>query len=76
MLRDTIILSGKEIFNMLGTGEIILIGGLIVLMFGATQIPKVARSLGEGLKEFKKSVKEAKSEDEELQEEKEKKSKK
>jgi sec-independent protein translocase protein TatA len=45
---------------MLGIGEILIFGGVLVLIFGATQIPKIARSLGEGLKEFKKSVKEAK----------------
>jgi sec-independent protein translocase protein TatA len=50
---------------MIGIGEILIFGGVLVLVFGATQIPKVARSLGEGLKEFKKSVKEAKEMDEE-----------
>ena len=49
---------------MIGIGEIAVIGGVLILIFGATQIPKIARSLGEGLKEFKKSVKEAKGMDE------------
>jgi sec-independent protein translocase protein TatA len=44
----------------MGIGEVILIVAVIVLVFGATQIPKIARSLGEGLKEFKKAVKESK----------------
>ena len=43
----------------IGAWEIILIVGVMILLFGATQIPKIARSLGQGLKEFKKSVKEA-----------------
>ena len=41
---------------MIGIGEILIFGGVLVLIFGATQIPKIAKSLGEGLKEFKKSV--------------------
>lgn len=46
---------------MIGFTEVLVIGGLIIVVFGgATQIPKIARSLGEGLKEFKKSVREAK----------------
>ena len=44
---------------MLGVGEIILIGSALVLIFGATQIPKIARSLGEGLKELKKASRES-----------------
>jgi sec-independent protein translocase protein TatA len=49
----------------IGIGEVIIIVAAIVLIFGATQIPKIARSLGEGLKEFKKSVRESKASDEE-----------
>ena len=45
---------------MIGTTEIIMIVIVIILLFGASQIPKLARSLGEGLKEFKKAVKDAK----------------
>ena len=45
---------------MIGFTEILIIGGLIILVFGASQIPKIARSIGEGLKEFKKGIKEAK----------------
>ncbi len=47
---------------MIGTGEIIIIGGILVLIFGASRIPGIARSLGEGLKEFKKSIREVKGE--------------
>jgi sec-independent protein translocase protein TatA len=48
---------------MIGLGEALIIGGAVVLLFGASQLPKLARSLGEGLKEFKKAVKEAKEPD-------------
>ncbi len=45
---------------MIGLGEALIIGGVVVLIFGATQIPKLARSLGEGLREFKKAVQDGK----------------
>ncbi|MBN2351152.1 MAG: twin-arginine translocase TatA/TatE family subunit [Spirochaetales bacterium] len=57
----------------IGIGEVIIIVAAIVLIFGATQIPKIARSLGEGLKEFKKSVKESREVDKEHEGKKEKK---
>ena len=49
---------------MIGVGEMVIVGGVLVLVFGASQIPKVARSVGEGLKELKRSVREAKTMDE------------
>ncbi len=48
---------------MIGIGETAVIIGAVVLIFGATRIPKLARSLGEGLKEFKKAVNEAKKDE-------------
>jgi sec-independent protein translocase protein TatA len=44
---------------MIGMSEMVVVGGVLVLVFGASQIPKVARSVGEGLKELKRSVREA-----------------
>jgi len=41
----------------LGTGEIIIIILVIVLLFGAKTIPQLARSLGNSLSEFKKGTK-------------------
>lgn len=37
----------------MGTGEIILIVVLILLLFGAKRIPDLARGIGKGIKEFK-----------------------
>lgn len=48
---------------MIGIGEALVIGGIVVLIFGASQLPKLGRSLGIGLKEFKKAVTEAKGAD-------------
>jgi sec-independent protein translocase protein TatA len=39
---------------MLGTPEIILIGIVVILLFGANKIPELARSLGKATGEFKK----------------------
>jgi sec-independent protein translocase protein TatA len=44
--------------TMIGGPEILVIAGVIVLLFGASQIPKVARSLGQGIRELKKGMKE------------------
>ncbi|MBD3422091.1 MAG: twin-arginine translocase TatA/TatE family subunit [Chitinivibrionales bacterium] len=40
-----------------GGWEWVLIGGIIVLLFGAKKIPELASGLGKGIKEFKKAQK-------------------
>ena len=40
-----------------GVMEIALIVGLLVLLFGAKRIPLIARGLGEGIRNFKTSIK-------------------
>jgi sec-independent protein translocase protein TatA len=44
----------------IGWTEILILGLIVVIIFGASQIPKIARSLGEGMREFKKAIKEVK----------------
>ena len=39
----------------IGTTELLILGGIILLRFG-TRLPKVMRSLGEGIVEFKRGV--------------------
>jgi sec-independent protein translocase protein TatA len=46
----------------LGGGELILIGAVVVLMFGAKKLPQLARGLGESIKEFKKATREGSAE--------------
>ena len=41
----------------IGLGEILVVLVLVLLLFGAKNLPKIGRSIGEALKEFKKSVK-------------------
>ncbi len=48
----------------LGTFEIVIVCGVIVLLFGAGAIPKFARSIGKARKEFEKGTNEV-PEDEE-----------
>ena len=44
---------------MLGLGwpEILIIGLIIVILFGAKRIPEVAKGLGEGIRSFKTGMK-------------------
>ncbi|MDY7083459.1 MAG: twin-arginine translocase TatA/TatE family subunit [Halobacteria archaeon] len=53
----------------LGPLEIGIILLLVVVLFGANKIPKLARSAGEAKKEFQKSQLEAKKEVEEFEKE-------
>ncbi len=45
---------------MIGTTEIIIIAVVIFVLFGATAIPKFAKSLGQAKGEFEKGVKDSK----------------
>lgn len=45
-------------FGNLGTGEIILILLVILILFGAKKIPELAQGLGKGIREFKKAMRE------------------
>lgn len=49
----------------IGQGEWIIILVVLLLLFGSTQLPKLARSLGSAQKEFRKGVKEGDAEGEE-----------
>jgi sec-independent protein translocase protein TatA len=40
----------------IGTGEILLLLLLALLLFGAKRLPEIGRSLGRGMREFKDSV--------------------
>ena len=48
-------------FN-LGTGELLLIFLVILLLFGAKRLPELARGLGKGINEFKDAVETGKQE--------------
>lgn len=45
--------------SMPGLGELLVILLIVLLVFGAAKIPEIARSMGQGIKEFKKASKES-----------------
>lgn len=49
-------------FLNLGTGEIILILLVILLLFGAKKLPELMRSMGKSVTEFKKGMNEVQEE--------------
>jgi sec-independent protein translocase protein TatA len=44
-------------FGNLGGGEIAVIAGLVLLLFGGKKIPELMKGLGKGIKNFKEGVK-------------------
>ena len=40
----------------LGFGELVVIFGIILLLFGARRLPEIGRSLGEAIKAFQDSM--------------------
>ena len=44
-------------FGSLGLTEILILLLLAVLLFGARRLPEIGRGLGEGISNFKKSIK-------------------
>ena len=52
----------------LGPPELLLIAGVLILLFGASKLPKLARSMGSATGEFKKGREQVEEELEEIQE--------
>lgn len=51
----------EVVMSMPGPMEIIIILLVILLLFGAKRLPEIGKSLGEGIKEFKKAFKDGPS---------------
>lgn len=47
---------------MLGTPELLIIFGIVVVMFGATKLPQLGKGLGEAIGNFKKAQRDAERE--------------
>lgn len=47
----------------LGTGEMVLIVVVLLLLFGSTKLPELMKGAGRGIREFKDAVKETPNED-------------
>lgn len=41
---------------MIGTSELLLIGGIALLLFGGKKLPELMRGLGKGVREFKEGL--------------------
>lgn len=52
-----------------GATEILIIVGVLILFFGAKKIPELARGIGQGIKEFKRTRDNAELEESESREE-------
>jgi len=58
-----------NIFLAIGLGmpELLVVLAVLLLLFGSTRLPQLAKGLGSSIKEFKKGVKEGEVEDDELE---------
>lgn len=52
----------NTIFLFIGFPEMIVIGLLVVLVFGADKIPEIARGLGKGIRQMKEATNDVKRE--------------
>lgn len=48
----------------LGTTELLIILGILILLFGARKLPELSKSLGQSIREFRKGQEEAGDNDE------------
>jgi sec-independent protein translocase protein TatA len=46
-----------------GPTELLIVLGIVLLLFGSTQLPKLARSMGQASKEFRKGASEGAQDD-------------
>jgi sec-independent protein translocase protein TatA len=52
----------NPIFGLLNGMEVVAILAIVLVLFGAKKLPELARGLGQGIKEFKKSSREIQDE--------------
>jgi sec-independent protein translocase protein TatA len=50
------------LFGPIGMPEMLIILVIIMLIFGASRLPEIGKGIGQGIKNFKGSIKEADSE--------------
>ncbi len=60
------------LFGPVGPTELILIVLIIIIIFGARRLPELGKSLGEGIKNFKRSIGGKEEKEKETQEDKSK----
>jgi len=47
------------VFGMLEGGDLLIVALIVLVLFGGSQLPKLARSLGEAQRELKRGLEEA-----------------
>ena len=47
-----------SVFLFIGTTELLLIGGIALLLFGGKKLPEMMKGLGQGVQSFKKGMNE------------------
>lgn len=55
-------MNGFLFLGNIGTGEIIIIALIVLLLFGGAKIPELMKGLGKGVKSFKDGLKEVEDE--------------
>ena len=50
-------------FGSLGLPELLIILAIVVLIFGVNKLPRLGKGLGEGIRNFKDSIKTGKSDE-------------
>ena len=58
--------------GMPGTGELIIILIIVIIVFGVNKLPQLGKGLGEGIKNFKSSIKEINADSDKKEQEPEK----
>ena len=56
-------MEGKRVIKNIGGPELLIILVVVLLLFGASKLPGLARSIGASAKEFKKGVEEGAGDD-------------
>jgi sec-independent protein translocase protein TatA len=51
-----------DMFGTLGMPELLIILAIVILIFGVNKLPKLGKGLGEGIRNFKDSVKQGQNE--------------
>lgn len=59
-LKETLVYAGNAglLFGFAGHWELLIVAGVILLVFFGRRIPEVMRSLGQGVTQFKKGLRE------------------
>lgn len=58
VITETVFIGINMIICMIGTTELILIGALVLLLFGGKKLPELMKGLGQGIRSFKQGMNE------------------